>query len=485
MSNRQVDRLKKEKQELNDEYKLLKEHAVKLEKMEFFARAAAISWDELTKLAKISDVWKAGIKTVRQPGEGNESRPFFVKVSDGIAVLKFMPKGCSAPVQIADEILRLFGVRTPRLRFILPADEEIATIRAGMERLQATINEQRMTEMMKTLDVEKVDACLEALSQLGRGGFEAVMVLEYVKAGRIDDQLRSFDSHDEGFANVEKLLEVMGEMLVADLLIYNLDRFSLPGVWDHPGNYGNILATSSLKAVSVDHQVFSDVPAATHAINLPKVEDVLRRLASADLANTGETARLQPIASMLHAICGDRFAGAEAYIIFGALKGIALAANFPRPWNPADAEPGLWAYLHQWQREWAVKYPTLPFVDDAAFEALKARVRTIHETIYPVLLANANVDVHAVLQDVYSRVVPLPAGRERNALRPIRRNPVTMGRWTAVAAVVKMGMHHDEHSAPSTKGSREVLSFIESSFSTRAEYEAWRQHGRQHGRQQA
>jgi len=316
-------------------------------------------------------------------------------------------------------------------------------------------------------------------------------VMEYVKAGRIDDELARFDphaEHDRGFAKVEALLEVIGQMLIGDLLIYNADRFSVPGVWDHPGNYGNMLTTSSLKAVSIDHEVFSNVPAQTHAINLPKVEQLLERLARAELFGAGATGTPLggSIARIIQSICGDRFAGGAPYVVYGAMKGIALVANYPRPWYSTEAEPGLFEYLDQWEREWAAMNPTLPFVDDAGFGALKQRVRSLHAKYYPMLLANPNADVQTILRDVFSRAVPLPEGMEKHALRPIRRNPVVGGRWAAVGAMVHMETLRrktsldDDASSPSSSpaspaSGRRNVSFIESPCTTKAEYETWRQ----------
>ena len=154
-----MKRLKDQVQDQKKEYELLKEHAKKLEKKEFLA-GAAIPWEEMTP-----DAWAGAVETVRQPGEGNQSRPFFVKLHGGsapqlshppcipipatgsphpirdvaverfdpcaaVTVLKFMKRGCSAPVQVADQLLRFFGVRCPGLRFILPTDDEAAEIQA-------------------------------------------------------------------------------------------------------------------------------------------------------------------------------------------------------------------------------------------------------------------------------------------------------------------------------------------------------------------
>lgn len=87
-----------------------------------FHSTESIPWEELTP-----DLWSNGLEDLRQPGEGNTSRPFFVMLrrpgkANGLAVVKFMRRGSSASYYFGDRILKQLGARTPGFRFLQPAN---------------------------------------------------------------------------------------------------------------------------------------------------------------------------------------------------------------------------------------------------------------------------------------------------------------------------------------------------------------------------
>ena len=93
-------------------------------KREAFHNTPRIPWNEMTP-----DLWSNGLEDLRQPGEGNTSRPFFVSLRrpgkpNGLAVIKFMMKGSSASYYFGDRILTQLGARTPGFRFLQPANSQ-------------------------------------------------------------------------------------------------------------------------------------------------------------------------------------------------------------------------------------------------------------------------------------------------------------------------------------------------------------------------
>jgi hypothetical protein len=98
--------------------------------------------------------------------------------------------------------------------------------------------------------------------------YEAIMILQYVKADRVDEFLRDHDETQDSGGTVGTIFRRIGRLVIADLLIDNPDRFTLYGldsqdrkvssVWEHDStNTGNVLVATSGKdqIVALDHDL--------------------------------------------------------------------------------------------------------------------------------------------------------------------------------------------------------------------------------------
>ena len=131
-----MDALKKQVKSQKDERLLLKKQV--------FHNTPPIPWSEMTP-----DLWLHGLEDLRQPGEGNTSRPFFVSLRRpgkprGLAVVKFMMRGSSSSYYFGDRILTQLGARTPGFRFLQPANlqdqpELDALSRSVRERVESDV----------------------------------------------------------------------------------------------------------------------------------------------------------------------------------------------------------------------------------------------------------------------------------------------------------------------------------------------------------
>ena len=230
----------------------------------FHELGTALPW----KRAMDKDIWETqGIEDVRSPGDGQSAPVFFVKLKGGgVVVFKCVKKGEASRIFVGDRVVQYFGVKTPCLRFVLPSSTEFATI---VDALKASADEKQKQKRAKDHE-DQTERCLKEVTKMSakETTYEAIMILQYVKADRVDEFLRDHDETQDNGETVGRIFRRIGRLVIADLLIDNADRFTLYGedsqdkkvlsVWEHEStNTGNVLVATSGKEqiVALDHDL--------------------------------------------------------------------------------------------------------------------------------------------------------------------------------------------------------------------------------------
>jgi hypothetical protein len=342
----------------------------------FHELGTALPWKSGKHGCLDEGIWTTqGIEDVRSPDEGQSAPVFFVKLGGGgIVVFKCVRKGEASRIFVGDRVVQYFGVKTPNLRFVLPSSTEFTVI---VDALQASAAQRQ--ERAKDHE-DQTERCLKEVTGMSakETKYEAIMILQYVKADRVDEFLRDHDETQDSGGTVGTIFRRIGRLVIADLLIDNPDRFTLYGldsqdrkvssVWEHDStNTGNVLVATSGKdqIVALDHDLskldaeayvsttdLSDVPIGTSGSLFRLRQQDQRNRAIARFMNAfarggfeepigGCAPGKHPTARLVRSldvnvnegseVAGKHFfVGCEPHVRLGMLQGVCLVANFPQ-----------------------------------------------------------------------------------------------------------------------------------------------------------
>lgn len=311
-----------------------------------FTQAPALQWRK-EQGGLDPTVWETkGIEKARRPGEGQSAPVWFVKLGSGeIVVFKCVKKGEASRIFVGDRVVSYFGIRTPNFRFVLPDSPEFESITqalSGAVKANAELGQERGFDADRD---DTTESCLDTLTNRF-SPYEALMVLQFVKAQRIDDWLRDHDETQDNGAAMGRLFRHIGRLVVADMLIDNSDRFKLPSVWGlNASNTGNVMMSGNHEVVAIDHdlkylateeacdQQNRRVARLLHAyadsgfeadIDLDGDGDPIKQLVASLDANTIEGMYDSP------GQVQQFFEGCEPHLRLGMLEGVVIVANFPQ-----------------------------------------------------------------------------------------------------------------------------------------------------------
>lgn len=250
--------------ELQAEIRRLREDTSELRKFKFH------SYPAVPRFLVTEDLWDStpagtcGIVDIRKAEQGSFGVVFFVQVmgSDwqewprkGLVVIKFMKQGQAERVQCAHSLMSVLGCNVPWSRVVFKEDSEWKRILNGAERLQS-----HDTSAGSLVHQESMDSFIKKFDQAFSSDIKSLIIMQYVPGRSLAEALAGYNSELFNYlpGGAAKLFEQVGSTLLADLLIFNADRFHMEGLFqsqDGRGNAGNCILSMVHGFVAIDQEV--------------------------------------------------------------------------------------------------------------------------------------------------------------------------------------------------------------------------------------
>lgn len=173
----------------------------------------------------------------------------FVSTTEGCVVLK--PSSTIAADVFANRLAQMLGIQTGKFRLLIRGSDSTGS-EYSESNFAVTMHHLKQAGCGSTSMIQTMGGEEKIREGKGLGYPPTQLLLEFLPGPTLDEVGEETFSGSDGL----DALGDLGKILVLDILTNNWDRLPLPGLWEHEGNGGNFILTSS-GLVAIDNSTTS------------------------------------------------------------------------------------------------------------------------------------------------------------------------------------------------------------------------------------